>query len=93
MKRILLVSLFSVLLPIISLISVAGDYLTQADALYKQGRLENCKKSIELYLRALEAKPDSYEVNWKAARAYRWYGEESKRQNRIPPATLFAHCA
>ncbi|MCP4669430.1 MAG: hypothetical protein GY849_24115, partial [Deltaproteobacteria bacterium] len=52
----------------------------EADRLFKKGGLENYKKSIALYLKALKAKPESYEANWKAARAYRWYGEESKRQ-------------
>jgi tetratricopeptide (TPR) repeat protein len=80
MKRILLGVLLSVPLVIIPSISVAGDFLEQADEIYKKGGLDNYKKSIELYLTAREAKPDSYEVNWKLARAYRWYGEESKRQ-------------
>ena len=80
MKKILLGGLLSVLLIIIPSISVAGDFLTQADVLYNQGGLENYRESIELYLKALKEDPSSYEVNWKLARAYRWYGEESKRQ-------------
>jgi tetratricopeptide (TPR) repeat protein len=79
MKKILLGGLLSVLL-IISSVSVAGDFLAQADVLYNQGGLDNYKKSIGLYLKALKEDPGSYEVNWKLARAYRWYGEESKRQ-------------
>jgi tetratricopeptide (TPR) repeat protein len=80
MKKILLGGLLSVLLIIIPSISAAGDLLAQADVLYNQGGLDNYKKSIELYLKALQEDPDSYEVNWKLARAYRWYGEETKRQ-------------
>jgi tetratricopeptide (TPR) repeat protein len=80
MKKILFGGLLSLLLIIIPSISVAGDSLAQADVLYNQGELDNYKQSIELYLKALEEDPSSYEVNWKLARAYRWYGEESKRQ-------------
>jgi len=80
MKKILFGSLVAVLFFIVPLISMAGDSLTEADALFKRGGLEDYKKSIELYLNALKAKPESYDANWKAARAYRWYGEESKRQ-------------
>jgi tetratricopeptide (TPR) repeat protein len=48
--------------------------------LFNRGDLEGYKKAIALYLSALKESPESYEVNWKLARAYRWYGEESKRQ-------------
>ncbi len=80
MKKILFGSVVAFLFSVVPFISAAGDSLIEADKLFKKGGLENYKKSIELCLKALKEKPDSYEANWKTARAYRWYGEESKRQ-------------
>jgi tetratricopeptide (TPR) repeat protein len=80
MKKILFGGLVAVLFFIVPFLSMAGDSLTEADALFKKGGLEDYKRSIALYLKALKANPESYAVNWKTARAYRWYGEESKRQ-------------
>jgi tetratricopeptide (TPR) repeat protein len=59
---------------------MADDDLSEADTLYDQGGMKNYKRSIELYLKALELAPDSYETQWKCARAYRRYGREAKRQ-------------
>lgn len=81
MKAPLWGSLFSFLTFFFTPSIQAEDYLSQADALYKQGGMENHKQSIELYLKALEVKPDDFEVNWKCARAYREYGEGAKKQN------------
>ena len=58
----------------------AGSPLEQADALYDKGGLENFKKAIDLYLVALKDNPGDYETNWKCARAYRDYGNISKRK-------------
>lgn len=60
---------------------MAEIYLSEADALYNQGGMENYKRAIDLYLKALEANPNDYDVNWKCARAYRDYGKEAKEQN------------
>jgi tetratricopeptide (TPR) repeat protein len=59
---------------------LAQNFLTEADAAYGDGGLENAKKAIPLYLKAVEANPDSYEVNWKTARAHREYGNKAKRK-------------
>jgi tetratricopeptide (TPR) repeat protein len=59
---------------------MAESYLSEADALYDQGGIENYKRSIDLYLKALEANPNDYEANWKCARTYMDYGEEAKKQ-------------
>jgi len=59
---------------------MAQNYLMEANALYDQGGLENVKQSIELYLKAVEAGPNDYEAHWKCARAYREYGNKSKRK-------------
>jgi len=57
---------------------MAADYVAEADKLFDQGGLANYKQAIELYQKALTENPDSYEANWKCARAYREYGDEAK---------------
>ncbi len=81
MKGFLLGSLLSISVLIFPFGTRAEDYLSQADALFEQGGLENYKQSIALYLKALGANPDNFEANWKGARAYREYGEEAKKRN------------
>jgi tetratricopeptide (TPR) repeat protein len=61
---------------------LAAVYLAQADKLFDQGGLENFKQSIELYQKALADAPDSYEANWKCARAHREYGNAAKTQKK-----------
>jgi len=58
----------------------ANDTLIQADTLFNQGGIENIKAAINQYNKAASETPDSYEANWKCARAYREYGEETKKQ-------------
>jgi hypothetical protein len=59
---------------------MAADHLSEADSLYNQGGMKNYKRSIDLYLKALESTPDDYEIQWKCARAHRQYGREAKRR-------------
>jgi tetratricopeptide (TPR) repeat protein len=79
MKKILPVTLFLILLCGLSGSAMAADYLAQADALYDKGGMDNYKKSIPLYIKAVEANPNSYEANWKCARANRDYGDKAKK--------------
>jgi len=58
----------------------AVDYLAEADKIYDQGGLENYKKSIDLYVKAVEQQPDDYEAAWKAARAHREYADKAKKK-------------
>jgi tetratricopeptide (TPR) repeat protein len=58
----------------------AVDYLAEADEIFDQGGLENYKKSIELYVKAVEQQPDDFEANWKCARAYREYADKAKKK-------------
>jgi len=60
----------------------AADDLAQADKLFDQGGLENYRQAIELYQKALAENPDSYEANWKCARAHREYGDAAKTQKK-----------
>jgi tetratricopeptide (TPR) repeat protein len=57
---------------------MAADYVADADKLYDQGGLANYKQAIDLYKKALAENPDSYEANWKCARAHREYGDTAK---------------
>lgn len=59
---------------------LAADLLAQADAMYNKGGMENYKKSIPLYVKAVQAAPNSYEANWKCARANRDYGDKAKKK-------------
>lgn len=79
-KRIGISLLIFVLLGIPSYL-LAADFIQQGDALYNKGGMENFKKSIPLYLKAVQENPNSYEANWKCARANRDYGERAKRNS------------
>ena len=57
---------------------LAADYVAEADKAYARGGLDGYKQAIELLEKALAENPDSYEANWKCARAYREYGNEAK---------------
>lgn len=59
----------------------AQDVLSQADSLFDQGGLDNLKQSAELYAKAFEENPTSYEAAWKASRSYREYANTAKEEN------------
>ena len=59
---------------------VAVDDLAEADKIFAQGGLENYKKSIDLYVKAVEQQPDDYEAAWKCARAHREYADKAKKK-------------
>ncbi len=59
---------------------MAADYVAEADKLFDQGGLANYKQAIELYKKAIAENPDSYEANWKCARAHREYGDTAKTE-------------
>ncbi len=81
MRKILFSGLCVSLLFCFSGIVLAADDLAQADALYSKGGMENYKNSIPLYIKAVQASPDSYEANWKCARANRDYGDKAKKNS------------
>ena len=80
MKKTIFLTLVFAFFSLVSSIAFATDYIAKGDEFFSKGDLESYKKAIELYLSALKEKPEGYEANWRLARAYRWYGEESKRQ-------------
>jgi len=79
MRKILFSGLCLILLFSFTSSAFAADELAQADALYNKGGMENYKNSIPLYIKAVEANPNSYEANWKCARANRDYGDKAKK--------------
>ncbi len=60
--------------------TMAVDYLAQADKIYDQGGFDNFKKSIDLYIKAVEQDPNDYEAAWKSARAHREYADKAKKK-------------
>ena len=77
MKRYLLIIFVGVLFSVFSFTSLANDTIAQADALFDKGDVDNILASIPLYVKAAEANPDSYEANWKCARAHREYADHA----------------
>jgi hypothetical protein len=61
-------------------VSMAEDPLVEADALFEKGDITNILESIPLYIKAVEANSDSYEANWKCARAHREYANLNLEQ-------------
>ena len=80
MRRILSCGLFILLIMVFPVSLMAADYVAEADSAFTRGGLDGYKQAIELYEKALAENPDSYEANWKCARAYREYGAEAKAQ-------------
>jgi len=58
----------------------AAEYVADADKLFDRGGLDNYQQAIALYKKAIAQNPDSYEANWKCARAHREYGESAKTE-------------
>jgi tetratricopeptide (TPR) repeat protein len=59
----------------------AGEFIETADSLYDIGGLENYRRSIDLYVKAVKLEPENYEANWKCARAYREHATEIMHKN------------
>ncbi|MDD4764786.1 MAG: tetratricopeptide repeat protein [Candidatus Caldatribacteriota bacterium] len=77
MKKNIILLTSLLLISCLTLTAIASTYLTQADAIYEEDNLEKVGESIPLYRKAVEEDPDSYEANWKIARALREYADLS----------------
>ena len=77
MKRYLLLIFVCTLFVVFSFTSLANDTIAQADALFEKGDIASILESIPLYIKAVEANPNSYEANWKCARAHREYADHA----------------
>jgi len=80
MRKVFLYVLVCMFLFSFHFVSMAEDSLVEADALFEKGDLTNITpilESISLYIKAVEANPDSYEANWKCARAHREYADHA----------------
>ncbi|MGM0424631.1 MAG: tetratricopeptide repeat protein [Thermodesulfobacteriota bacterium] len=60
---------------------VQAASLEEADEAYAKGGLQNLEEAIELYEQAIQASPESFEANWKLARAYRDYALNAQRKD------------
>ena len=60
--------------------AAAVDWLAEADKIFDQGGLESYKKSIDLYVKAVEKDSGDYEAAWKCARAHREYADQAKKK-------------
>ena len=69
----------------------AEPALTEADALYDAGGLENYLAAIPIYEKAVSEGGDNYEALWKCARAHRDYGNKIKQQGGADWEDLCAH--
>ncbi|MBN1635812.1 MAG: hypothetical protein JW920_04830 [Deltaproteobacteria bacterium] len=79
MKKFLRGSIFILFCLCLPATLMAQDYLAEAQVLFDQGGVDNLKKAGDLYLKYIEANPNSYEAHWKAAQAYRNYGDEANK--------------
>jgi len=80
MKRTILGYLCLFLIIIFPFSIPAANDVAEGDSAYSRGGLDGYEQAIALYEKALAENPDSYEANWRCARAYREYGNEAKSQ-------------
>jgi tetratricopeptide (TPR) repeat protein len=78
MKRTVMSGLCFLLVLFLPVSLMAADYVAEGDKLFDQGGIESYHQAIEMYEKALTENPESYEANWKCARAHREYGDEAK---------------
>lgn len=57
-----------------------SEILAQADVYFGQGGLDNIEKAMNLYQKAADFSPESYQANWKCAKAYYTYSETVRRK-------------
>jgi len=77
MKKYLLFLFVLLIIGSFSIFSFANDTITKADELFNRGDIDSIFESIPLYVSAVEANPESYEANWKCARAHREYADHA----------------
>jgi len=66
---------------VLPVIAMAQDGLEEAKALMERDNdLEAYQKAIDLCAAAADSQPQSFEANWMAAKAYRLYADEAKKQ-------------
>jgi tetratricopeptide (TPR) repeat protein len=81
MRRVMLGFLFFLAVLAFPQYLIADDSIVNADALVEQGGTVNLLKAADMYAKASDANPASYEAAWKACHAYREYCNESKEQD------------
>jgi tetratricopeptide (TPR) repeat protein len=81
MKKTIKIAVLAIIWLAFPLGVLAVDYLAEADKIYDLGGYENYKKSLELYVKAVEQQPEDYEAAWKCARAHREYADQAKKKS------------
>ncbi len=76
-------ALFIFIFFVLPLTLLAEDFMAQGNDLFDKGkaRYESYRLAGDMFAKALEATPGSYEAAWKAARSYRYYADESKKKS------------
>jgi len=77
------IALYLCVFSILPIALLAEDFMAQGNALYDKGKVsfESYKQAGDMFVKALEANPTSYEAAWKAAQSYREFANESKKRN------------
>ena len=83
MMRVFKIALYLCVFSILPIALHAEDFMAQGNALYDKGKVsfESYKQAGDVFAKALEANPNSYEAAWKAAHSYRYFADESKKKN------------
>jgi hypothetical protein len=83
MKRIFARAICLCILCVLPIVLSAEDFMAQGNALYEKGKMsyDSYKLSGDMFAKALEGNPASYEAAWKAARSYREFANDTKKKN------------
>ncbi len=84
--------IFILSFPLTLMAETFDNYMSDADDFYNRLDMEGYRRSILLYEKALELKPDNYEANWKCGRSYGRYGEELRRKSVEDWKAITAKC-
>lgn len=83
MKKVSAIAVCLFVVCVLPVVLLGEDFMAQGNALYDKGKVsfESYKQAGDMYVKALEANPASYEAAWKTALSYREFANESKKRN------------
>ena len=82
MKRTIKVAIAVLTMFLVPAIVFASAVTEKLDSLHDEKTLDNYKQSIQICEQALKDSPSDFDVTWRCARSYRWFGELSKREGK-----------
>ena len=82
MKRSIKAVIAALTMFIVPAIVFASAVTDQLDTLHDEKTLDNYKQAMQICEQALKDNPGDFDVTWRCARSYRWYGELSKREGK-----------